>query len=556
MMPISPEEFVALTDEYADDVDNAPKPTSSSIDSVDAGDHGDLAEVLQSIPCESTDHEEWMKAGTVLKKYGYPFEVFEAWSATDTRQGQYLGTEHTRRQWDSFDVETEISSGWLVSVAKSHGWTRKPNDGRYGWDDEVELNLGDTILPDGTIRKTGETENEGKDKGGENGADDQKLLLPQWTAVSAKNPPRRSPVLVEGILRRGHVALLAGKAKSGKSWAAIQLAIAVSTGGSWMGRGCERGRVLYIDPELDPRSLDQRFHKVCDALGADATEVDANVIRWSLRGALTKGSGKPPTVKDVAQDLKTIGEKFDLIIIDSCSALLDGDENKAQDVRAFFNVCLRISEYTGASVLCVHHFGKFAAGDRDSIDRARGSSSWVDCPDLVLMLTEVLPPNGKPSDFLQEGERALTLECAAIREFAPVPDARLIYRYPIHVQDLDGITSEWTPKSSQKSNGQKSGEVRKANAEAKRAKCEAALMDHFFTEGLDEDGGISAKEAAEICSDALDTNITSTTLKNLLVDGQGKFVDVWQKSKRRCVFQPHNLPQTEPTQDQLLMTTG
>ena len=90
-----------------------------------------------------------------------------------------------------------------------------------------------------------------------------------------------------GIVRRGHVMLLSGKGKGAKTWAAIQLAVAVATGGSWFGYKCEQGDCLYIDPELDPKSLDNRFHDVCDACRVDPAWADAHIQMWCLRGALT-----------------------------------------------------------------------------------------------------------------------------------------------------------------------------------------------------------------------------------------------------------------------------
>ena len=91
------------------------------------------------------------------------------------------------------------------------------------------------------------------------------LLLPSLENVQAAEPPCRNPPLIHGVVRRGHVMLLAGKGKGAKTWAAIQLAVAVAMGGDWFGYRCEKGDCLYIDPELDKKSLDNRFHDVCEA---------------------------------------------------------------------------------------------------------------------------------------------------------------------------------------------------------------------------------------------------------------------------------------------------
>ena len=125
-----------------------------------------------------------------------------------------------------------------------------------------------------------------KPEGGGAAQQGSKYLLPEWTAVRAVEPPTRNPVLIDGVVRLGHVMLLAGKGKIGKSWSAIELCAAVATGrGEWFGLPLKSsGACLYIDPELDAKSLDNRFRAVCDALGAEAAEVDAKVAKWSLRG--------------------------------------------------------------------------------------------------------------------------------------------------------------------------------------------------------------------------------------------------------------------------------
>ena len=152
-----------------------------------------------------------------------------------------------------------------------------------------------------------------------------------------------------------------------------------------------------------------RVSKVCRAVSIDPAEVEESTVRWSLRGVM-KADGEPPTVADLAHDVEarcSFGD-FALVVIDSASCLIEGDENSSVDVRRFFAHVLRIARATGAAVLVVHHYGKTAAGDRDSIDRARGSSVWGDSPDAPLSLTEIFPKVGE-----LVGNRRLTLSVAA-----------------------------------------------------------------------------------------------------------------------------------------------
>lgn len=376
-------------------------------------------------------------------------------------------------------------------------------------------------------------------------AEAPKLLLPPWEAVQAAEPPRRSPVLVGGILRRGHVGLVSGKAKSGKSWAAIMLAVAIATGREWLGFPCETGRVLYIDPEIDKPSLDQRFAKVARSMGADASKVDGSVTKWCLRGQVTP-KGEPPFIDALAHDIAARCKRgdFDLVIIDSCSCFLKGDENSSVDVHRFFANVHRIIAATGAAVWLVHHQGKGEAGDRASIDRARGSSVWGDAPDAPLSLTAVYPKEGEPVDYLSQGERALMLEDSGLREFASIEPIHLIWSYPTHRVDADGITRDWVPLTSQgrARGGKKTAEANRKKSEERRDRCVIALLAHMYAECIGEEG-LPAADAAEVCSDALDGAIKPATLKKYVEDSD--VLDVWQKSPRRWFVVPRRIPHRE-----------
>lgn len=385
----------------------------------------------------------------------------------------------------------------------------------------------------------------GKEDAGAGSTEAPKLLLPPWEQVRAVDPPKRAPVLIDGILRRGHVMLIAGKAKTGKSWAAIEASIAVSTGGDWFGRCCDRGRVLYVDPELDKRSLDNRFAKVSRAMGADPAAIDENVVRWSLRGVTTP-KGVPATIADVAHDVEARCKPgdFALVVLDSASALLDGgDENSSVDVRRFFNHVLRIARATGASVIVVHHFGKGEAGDRTAIDRARGSSVWGDSPDAPLSLTEIYPKEGKPADYLADRERAFVLEDSGLREFPSIEPLHIIFSHPVHRVDVDGITSEWKPRTSQGKGGKKTGDGNRSKSEARADRCVIALLAVFVHEGIGGEG-MPANEAAEAVSDAIGETVKPATLKRYIEASD--VLDVWQKSPRRWLVVPRRPPSKEP----------
>lgn len=360
------------------------------------------------------------------------------------------------------------------------------------------------------------------------------LKLPPWDSVRAADPPNRNPILIHGILRRGHVGLIVGKGKGSKTWSAIECAVAVATGGSWFGFRCESGKVLYIDPELDHKSLDARFSKVCEALRVDPAEIDSRVSKWCLRGV------PDASMTNLIHDLKCRGEaaRFDLVIIDSASCFVEGDENSSVDLRRFAAYVLRIAAITGAAVLLVHHMGKGDAGDRDSIERARGSSVWGDFPDAPLSLTEIFPKEGKPSDYLSDGERAFILEDSGLREFPSIKPTRLIFSYPVHRIDSKSVTADWSPRTSasRRRGGKQTAELNKAKKRAEQACIVSGLLGWFYSEGIGEEGA-SLKECAEHVG--LDSRKVRAAVE------ESTHLRVYKQSPRKCFVVPAHPPKAE-----------
>lgn len=80
-----------------------------------------------------------------------------------------------------------------------------------------------------------------------------------------ENMPELAPPLIGNVLRQGHKMLLAGPSKAGKSFALIELAIAIAEGRQWLGWQCAKGKVLYVNLELDKASC---LHRVKDVYAA------------------------------------------------------------------------------------------------------------------------------------------------------------------------------------------------------------------------------------------------------------------------------------------------
>jgi hypothetical protein len=83
------------------------------------------------------------------------------------------------------------------------------------------------------------------------------------TLAATEFPPIRWAV--EGIIPEG-ASILAGRPKIGKSWLILNIALAIASGGTALGRiHVEPGDVLYLALEDGPRRLQRRLKKLLDA---------------------------------------------------------------------------------------------------------------------------------------------------------------------------------------------------------------------------------------------------------------------------------------------------
>lgn len=204
--------------------------------------------------------------------------------------------------------------------------------------------------------------------------------------------PPLADCLIDNVLRKGHKMLLAGPSKAGKSFALIELTIAIAEGRKWLGFTCSKGKVMYVNLELDRASCLHRFKDVYEALGWQPSNI-SNIDIWNLRG-------KAVPMDKLAPKLIRRSEKkgYDAIIIDPIYKVITGDENSADQMANFCNQFDKICTELHAAVIYCHHHSKGAQGGKKSMDRASGSGVFARDPDALLDLTELeLTPELKKS---------------------------------------------------------------------------------------------------------------------------------------------------------------
>lgn len=220
--------------------------------------------------------------------------------------------------------------------------------------------------------------------------------LPDMESLSDvwDNMPELSPPLIDGILRQGHKMLIAGPSKAGKSYALIELCIALAEGTDWLGYKCAQGRVLYVNLELDRASCLHRFKDVYTALHLSPDNLDKIDI-WNLRGRSV------PMDKLAPKLIRRASKKdYAAIIIDPIYKVITGDENSADQMASFCNQFDKVCTELSCAVIYCHHHSKGAQGGKRSMDRASGSGVFARDPDALLDLIEL-----DVSDSLKEQEQ-------------------------------------------------------------------------------------------------------------------------------------------------------
>ena len=217
-----------------------------------------------------------------------------------------------------------------------------------------------------------------------------------------ENLPELSPCLIDGVLRKGHKMLIAGPSKAGKSFLQIELCIAIAEGQKWLTWQCAKGRVMYVNLELDRASCLHRFKDVYQSLGWRPENLQ-NIDIWNLRGkSVPMDKLAPKLIRRAAK------KDYVAIVIDPIYKVITGDENSADQMANFCNQFDKVCTELGCAVIYCHHHSKGSQGSKKSMDRASGSGVFARDPDALLDLIEL---DATEALMKQEENKAVCAAC-------------------------------------------------------------------------------------------------------------------------------------------------
>lgn len=360
------------------------------------------------------------------------------------------------------------------------------------------------------------------------------------------NMPDLAPPLIDGVLRQGHKMLIAGPSKAGKSFALIEMCIAIAEGTRWFGWQCTQGKIMYVNLELDRASCLHRFKDVYTALGIEPNNL-ANIDIWNLRGkSIPMDKLAPKLIRRAAK------KDYIAIIIDPIYKVITGDENSADQMANFCNQFDKICNELGTAVIYCHHHSKGSQGGKRSMDRASGSGVFARDPDALMDLIELEPGEsvykqlkntaacqfcisyldknypGWQEDVSQDdmlSQREMVDYCkkripkgrygtfdtmlnraredvkkisawrieGTLREFSKFSPVNLWFDYPVHKVDKSGVLNDIEP-DDMKPQWQKAKEARKSPEDKKKERMKSL---EFAYEALKIEGEVTIKALEE-----------------------------------------------------------
>lgn len=223
------------------------------------------------------------------------------------------------------------------------------------------------------------------------------------------------PQVIKGILHQGSKFCIGGASKACKTWALLDLALSVANGQRWINFDTSRGRVLYINFEIQNFAWQKRIRIVCDH--RKITDL-SNIELVNLRGKPSEFSILIPQLIEAIKD-----QGFALVIIDPIYKLYGRtDENNARDVAALLTAIERLSFESNAAIAYASHFSKGNQAGKEAMDRVSGSGVFARDPDALLILTK------------HAQEDAFTVE-SVLRNFAPVDPFVVKWEFPLLTPD-------------------------------------------------------------------------------------------------------------------------
>ncbi len=197
--------------------------------------------------------------------------------------------------------------------------------------------------------------------------------------------------LANGLVPLHGLTILGGNPKSGKTLLALDLCLAVATGGSFLGRETARASFLFVTEEGTPGEMRKRFRRLLKSRGLPV--LPGRIIH--------RGGVRFDDPKSWAHVRDAIGrlEAPTLLVLDPLRDLLVGDENDSNTIATVArSIHAILRDFDQVTVVLLHHLTK--RGEGEGGQRLRGSTALWGTADCTL----ILKADPIPDDVTGAGE--------------------------------------------------------------------------------------------------------------------------------------------------------
>ncbi len=191
--------------------------------------------------------------------------------------------------------------------------------------------------------------------------------------------------LVTNLIANQDRVVLYGEPGAMKSWLLLHLAVHIAAGRQWLGQFNipVAKTVLYIDEEMSIHVLRRRIKRIGDGANLGAEHLSLRLL--SLHGVRFDEKG----AQTLLDGLAASGFDPEVIIVETLRRVMNGSENDAEDVAAFWRN-LEPLRKAGKTIIISHHMRKLVhRGVNDAQYRASGSTDIIAGTDTAMAITKV-----------------------------------------------------------------------------------------------------------------------------------------------------------------------
>lgn len=293
---------------------------------------GQIREALDVLP-RDLSYDEWLAIGmAVHHETGGTDAGFELWNEWNKLSPKNGTVKYNMDRWRSFgerEGHAPVTARSLLKLAKTHGY---------------HVNVELASESDFDLVTVADT----------------KPIRFQVVSAGEFSRGKHPGWIIKGILPSGDLIVVYGDSGSGKTFAVLDMAMAISRGVDWRGRKVHQGRVIYIAAE-GGGGFRKRLAAYAQHHGLELDDLPFGVIHAAPNFLLKDDA------LDVARAVEAAGGA-DVIVVDTFAQVMPGgNENSGEDMGKALAHCRGIGRKTGAVMIMVHHSGK---------DSSKGARGW------------------------------------------------------------------------------------------------------------------------------------------------------------------------------------